>query len=295
MRVPCVLLSCDRAAVDGCGVVAWGKRMRLRGIDTNLIVALRALLVHRNVTRAGRDVGLSQSSMSHALARLRAQFDDPLLIAVGRELVLTERAKALVDPVADAVGRLERVFGRAEPFDPRTSQRVFHIAATDNLELYVLPRFATLLQRAAPRIDIRVRALPQDWVVRLQRGEIDLKLGRKYALSDALESQDLAHERFCCVVRRRHPAPSKPTLREYAALDHLLITPTAAPGVEPFGTVDSVLMKQNIRRRIRMTVSHFLVAPFVVASSDLALTAPSRLLAPFVKPLGLRRLGFRSN
>jgi DNA-binding transcriptional LysR family regulator len=37
-------------------------------------------------------------------------------------------------------------------------------------------------------------------------------------------------------------------------------------------------------------VPHFLVAPFVVANSDLLLTAPSRLLSPFVKPLNLRRL-----
>jgi hypothetical protein len=39
-----------------------------------------------------------------------------------------------------------------------------------------------------------------------------------------------------------------------------------------------------------MTVPHFLVAPFVVAGSDLALTAPARLLTSFVKLLGLRRL-----
>jgi DNA-binding transcriptional LysR family regulator len=264
--------------------------MQLRGVDTNLIIALRALIVHQNVTRAAKDVGLSQSSMSHALARLRAHFGDPLLVPVGRRLVLTDRGKSLVAPVADAVARLERVFARAEPFDPRTSQRVFRIAATDNLELYVLPHLAATLQKTAIGIDIRVCALPQDWVTALQRGDIDLKLGRKSEIPDTLESQDLSDEPFCCVVRRGHPARSRPTLREYAALDHLLITPTAPPGVEPSGVVDAVLAKQGLRRRIVMSVPHFLVAPFVVASSDLVLTAPVRLLAPFVKRLGLRRL-----
>ena len=47
--------------------------MFLHGIDTNLILALRALLAERNVTRAAKSVGLSQSSMSHALGRLRAK------------------------------------------------------------------------------------------------------------------------------------------------------------------------------------------------------------------------------
>src|ERR1700760_2267867 len=82
--------------------------MLLAGVDTNLIVALRALLVRQSVTRAAKDVGLSQSSMSHALARLRAHFADPLLVPVGRALVLTERAKQLQQPVADAVAQLER-------------------------------------------------------------------------------------------------------------------------------------------------------------------------------------------
>jgi DNA-binding transcriptional LysR family regulator len=264
--------------------------MQLRGIDTNLIVALHALLVHRNVTRAGKEVRLSQSSMSHALSRLRAHFGDPLLIPVGRELVLTERAKSLVEPVTDAVARLERVFGKVEPFDPATSRRVFRIAATDNLELYVLPKLAAILQKGAPCIDVRVCALPADWVTSLQRGDIDLKLGRQYAVPEALESQDLSYERFGCVVRSGHPARSKPTLHQYLALDHLLVAPTAPPGTEPSGVVDAALAKHGAQRRLRMTVPHFLVAPFVVASSDLALTAPARLLAPFIKLLRLRRL-----
>lgn len=197
--------------------------MLLRGVDTNLIIALRALLEHQNVTRAAKDVGLSQSSMSHALSRLRAHFDDPLLVPVGRRLVLTDRGKALVEPVADAVARLERVFTPAEVFDPKTSRRVFRIAATDNLELYVLPRLAATLRKSAPGIDIRVCALPDDWALALQRGDVDLKLGRKSAAPDTLESEVLSTETFGCVVRHGHKTKSRPSLREYAALDHLVI------------------------------------------------------------------------
>lgn len=264
--------------------------MQLRGIDTNLILPLRALLLHQSVTRAAKEVGLSQSSMSHALARLRAHFGDPLLVPAGRKLALTERAQRLIDPVAEAIARLERVFARSQPFDPRTSRRVFRLAATDNLELYVLPRLARVLAERAPGIDVRVCALPADWMMALRRGDIDLKLGRSSAVPDALESQVLSREPFTCVVRRGHRAPARPTLKEYAALDHLLIAPTATPGADPSGVVDALLAKKGLRRRVSMTVSHFLVAPFVVASSDLVLTAPTRLLAPFTKSLRLRTL-----
>lgn len=264
--------------------------MHLRGVDTNLIIALRALLVHRNVTRAAKEVGLSQSTMSHALARLRAHFDDPLLVPVGRELVLSERGKALVGPVADAVAHLERVFAPSEPFHPRTSKRAFRIASTDNVELYVLPRLAALLSKSAPGIDLQVCALPENWVAALQRGDIDLKLGRKYPVPETLVSQDLSRETFGCVVRRGHPAPAKPSLKQYAELDHVLVAPTAAPGAEAKGYIDGVLAKHRLRRRVVVTVPHFLVAPFIVESSDLALTAPVRLLEPFAKLLRLRRI-----
>lgn len=264
--------------------------MQLGGVDTNLVVPLLALLRHQSVTRAAREVGLSQSSMSHALARLRAHFADPLLVPAGRALVLTERGKALVESVASAVAALERVFAPPEPFHPRASRRVFHFAATDNLELYVLPYLAATLRAEAPGVELRVSALSDDWPAALERGDVDLKLGRKYAVPGSLESQDLSNERFACVVRRGHPAPARPTLREYADLDHIDVTPAIPPGLEPASRVDALLAKNNLRRRIVMTVPHFLVAAFVVARSDLALTAPSRLLRPFIAALGLRRL-----
>jgi DNA-binding transcriptional LysR family regulator len=264
--------------------------MQLRGVDTNLIVALSALLEQRSVTRAAKIVGLGQSSMSHTLARLRAHFDDPLLVKVGRELVLTDRAKSLIEPVAEAVATLERVFRQVEHFDPRTSLRVFRIAATDNLEFYLLPKLASLLHKSAPGVQVRVCALPADWTHALERGDIDLKLGRKYRVPSSLESEDLSHEVFACVVRRMHAAPARPTLEEYAALEHMIVTPTAGPADEPSSLIDSRLGQQGLRRRIVLSVPHFLVAPFVVASSDLVLTAPARLVKPFVKSLGLRRL-----
>jgi DNA-binding transcriptional LysR family regulator len=264
--------------------------MPLRGIDANLITALHALLSEQSVTRAAKRVGLGQSSMSHALARLRAHFDDELLAPVGRKLVLTERARSLREPVAAAVAQLERVFAPAERFVASTSQRTFRIASSDNLALYVLPKLMASLKRAAPGVDVRVCALPEDWQGALLRGEFDLKLGRKANVPTLLEQQELSNESFACVVRQGHPVSGKPRLRDYAALQHLLVTPTGGVGVDAVGVVDALLEKQGLRRRIALTVPHFLVAPFVVAQSDLVLTAPWRLLEPFITPLKLRRI-----
>lgn len=79
--------------------------MNLARLDLNLVVALRALLEERNVTRAGQRVGLSQPAMSAALARLRRHFDDDLQ-CVGRHVARLE-AETLLTALARRVGHLE--------------------------------------------------------------------------------------------------------------------------------------------------------------------------------------------
>lgn len=258
--------------------------MRLEGIDTHLVVALHALLAEQSVTRAARRVGITQPSMSHALAKLRAHFGDPLLVPTGRSLVLTERARALAAPVAAAISGLERVFGAAPHFEPKSAARTFRLATSDNLALFVLPRLAALLAREAPHVDVRCTSIGPDWADALRRGEIDLKLGRVEPTTDGLRTKLLLRESLVCVVRRGHPATrGRLTPARYASYDHLLVAPRGGDG----GIVDRALATRGLRRRIAMTVPHFVVAPFVVASSDLVLTISTRVATMLAPVLGL--------
>ncbi len=260
----------------------------LRGIDTNLVVALHALLHDPNVTRAAKTVGIGQSSLSHALARLRLHFGDPLLVKVGRGMVLTERAKALVGPVDTVVRDLTAVFAPPAAFDARTSRRCFRVVSTDNVEVFLLPHLMPLLAAEAPGVDLSFHHLRSDWQNELRRGACDLKLGRKAQLPDGLRNQDLLRERLVCVLRRGHPmAPmrKKPvTLERYLALGHVVVAPTTAVGEPVDDWVDRALRARKLSRRVALVVTHFLAAPFVVASSDLCLTVSESLVQAF-RPL----------
>jgi DNA-binding transcriptional LysR family regulator len=261
-------------------------RPNIAGIDTNLVVALDALLRERNVTRAAKRLGLGQSATSHALARLRAHFEDALLVRAGRELVLTERGRALAGPAADAVATLERVFAPPEAFDPKKSTRAFRIAATDNVELYVLPRLARILAREAPHVDLRFHHLPKDWPDALARSDFELKLGRKPRVEAPLKNQDLFRDRIVCVVRERHPVGKRMSVARYASLSHVLV----APGESGRGVIDDVLARQGLERRVAVTLPHFLVALHLVAASDHAITVPARLVAAAAPALRLRAI-----
>src|SRR5512138_1327898 len=76
----------------------------LRGFDLNLLVVFEVLMAERNVTRAAARLGRTQSAVSHSLARLRSQLDDPLLVKSGRQMEPTAAALAFFEqarPILD--------------------------------------------------------------------------------------------------------------------------------------------------------------------------------------------------
>jgi DNA-binding transcriptional LysR family regulator len=261
----------------------------LSGINTNLIVALHALLEEENVSRAAQAAGLGQSSMSYALSRLRAHFGDPLLVQDGRKMVPTRLARSLVGPVRQAVTHLERVFSGSSSFDPATSTRTFHVASTDNIELVLLPPLSRLLQADAPGIEVRIYSLAENWRSALKDGELDLKLGRSYDPGPGFIYQDLLRERIVGAVREAHPLKARRiSLERYASLRHIRISPTPRVIDTVADLIDAQLHAVGLVRNVVLTVPHFLVAPFIVASSDLMLTAPARVIEAFRRPLHLR-------
>ena len=109
----------------------------LRAIDLTLLPVLDALLRHRNATRAGDDVGLSQPAMSRALGRLRDVLDDPLLVRGPGGYLLSPRAEALRAPLAGMLAQLRGLLV-VPPFDPAAEQRLVRLAMTDVLaELFL--------------------------------------------------------------------------------------------------------------------------------------------------------------
>ena len=100
----------------------------LRSIDFRLLLAFDALIAERHVSRAAAAVGLSQPAMSHALAKLRQQFDDPLLARTSTGFEPTPRALELVDPVREAIRQVNRLFTGGSTFDPLTSSGHVHRA-----------------------------------------------------------------------------------------------------------------------------------------------------------------------
>ncbi len=262
--------------------------IHLSNLDLNLLVTLEVLLRKEGVTEAAKELGLSQSAVSHALGRLRDQFDDDLLVRSGRSMVLTEKARALEEPLRRALKSLQDVVTPEEPFDPGTDAATVTIAANDFAQFTLLPALMEALQERAPKMDLRVRdlggAAPTQ---RLAEGTVDLALtlGLPEHISPSLYRVDLFPIELVSVVRADHPrVEDRLTLEEYVELPHLLVSPRG----DDQGVVDLTLRQQGLSARRIALVPNFLVAPFIVARSDMVLTTSWRVVERFAPVLPLR-------
>jgi DNA-binding transcriptional LysR family regulator len=263
-------------------------RPKLSGIDLNLLVALDALLQEQSVTAAGRRIGLSQPAMSHALARLRDLVSDPLLTREGRALRRTAVAERLAPVVQRLLVEIETTLLGGRVFVPRRAVRTFRIATNDYCGAVLLPPLVERIRRAAPLVRMEIRAHRGPAPARdLARGEIDLGLGTFLEVDPTLKVRTLFEERFICMLRDGHPRlRGALTLARYVELEHLLVS---APGYG-LGVVDRELDWQGLKRRVAVQVPFFLVAPAIVARTDLVVTLPARLAHAASALHGLRVL-----
>src|SRR5437899_980759 len=105
--------------------------MHVEAFDLNLLLSFDALWTERHVTRAARRVGLTQSAMSHALGRLRTQFEDPLFQRTPRGLSPTARAHALAPSVTEALAIVRRAVESQTRFSAAALRRTFTIGTSD--------------------------------------------------------------------------------------------------------------------------------------------------------------------
>lgn len=257
--------------------------IELHNFDLNLLVAFDLLMEERNVSRAAERMFVTQSAMSHTLQRLRQQLDDPLLVKTPAGMKPTERALSLVEPVKSILRDIKRLIHAPEEFDPLQSSRRFVIAATDYMDLLVLPPLIERIAMAAPGIDIHVKRtelpFPES---ELEHSDLDVVLGFDTILKPApyLRKEKLFDDRMTCVVARKHPISRKKelTLEEYVSRKHMLISRTGTR----VGLIDEWLAERGLARRIALIVPHFLSAPFIVAKTDMILSLPERIANAFV-------------
>ncbi|MHB1872070.1 MAG: LysR family transcriptional regulator [Steroidobacteraceae bacterium] len=265
--------------------------LELRRFDLNLLISLDALLHEKNISRAAEKLYVSQPAMSAALHKLREYFNDPLLMRVGRTLELTPRGQSLVDPVREALLRIQATLGTQPQFDPATARREFSIIISEEALPDLLPALVRRLAVEAPGISCRVQLISESVLTRLEYGEADLSVCldslRLYAVRawpESLRMVRLRPVRWICAVDAHHPTVGDTlTAEQFFALPHAF----GAPNAYSVSTEELVRRLFDIDLTVQLAVPSLLHLPLVLAGTSYVATLPERVLmmAPAVAPL----------
>jgi len=223
--------------------------MRLRRLDLNLLVVFDVIMKERSIASAAERLHLSQSALSHALARFRKAMRDELFIREGGAMWPTARAVALAPIVQQA---LDSIVGALEPaaFVPARAARTFTIAASDYSCVVLVPRLVEAIARAAADIDLYVvPANRLDVIRQIDDGRVDLAIGWFGAVPARFGRVELFDEDYVFVVRTGHPLLSGELTPERAlGFPHVVVDYT---GNEEH-LIDGFLAERGVLRRVHV-------------------------------------------
>jgi LysR family nod box-dependent transcriptional activator len=259
--------------------------MQLNRFDLNLLIALDALLREKNVTRASEKLCVSQPAMSAALHKLRDYFGDQLLVRVGREMELSPRGLSLVEPVHEALLRIQAALGTQPSFEPGTAQREFTVIVSEEAVPGLLPAILQRVAAQAPQIRCRIELISQTALTRLEYGEADLclcldnvRLYEARAYPDSLRSIRLRSVRWLCAVDCDHPSVGDTlSAEQYYALPHVFGRPSGYPA----SAEELVRRIFDIDLTVHLTVPSLLHVPLVLAGTSYVATVPERVAGLF--------------
>ena len=264
-----------------------------RNLDLHLLRCLDALITERSVTLAAERIGISQPSMSNALARLRRLTKDVLLVRTSQGMVPTPRAHELLGSVQTGLRAFEDVLGQRGTFEPSAAKGSITVAASDYPGMLIFPRVLARLRREAPGLELRMR-LPDPLHVRewLTEGGCDIVVGYLPGMADGLHQKLLFSEPLVCALA----ADQHPTVGDHLSLDYFAQAQHVVFG-SPFGPkstlesmIDDVLSRLGVQRKVGVRVASALMSPHMVAHTQMLAVQPVVFARHFARLLPLRVL-----
>ena len=268
------------------------KSPNFRTLDLNLLRVFDEVMTERSLTRAARNLSLTQPAVSNALRRLRDTLGDELVQRSGQAMAPTPRALAIWPSVREALQQLQESLAPSE-FVPASANTTFVLAMADATAAELIPGLVETLELEAPGVSVRVVPLTtRDPRRLLDEESCDLAIGYFPSVLADITSQAQSGEampfnhlrlydgEYVCVMRTGHPLASGPlTLNRFCAARHMLVSFSG----RPYGFIDESLASLGRKRKVVLTVNQFFTAGRVVANSNLLTVLPRH----FVRVTGI--------
>jgi len=271
------------------------------GFDLNVLRVFEALHEEGGATRAALRLGVTQSAVSAALARLRHVYGDPLFTRTGRGLAPTLRAQELKPVISEALNKCRESLALGTAPQARYQGRSVVIGMSDDFEIALGPALIQAVARHAPGLRLAFRQTHSQIVAEMLMGrEIDLAITAGGLATRWLSHEALGEGGYACLVDPQVPPPPGPgnrrsrprkaiapslTLADYVARDHVLISSGGFIGV-----VDEVLAATGHKRRVIASTTHFAALPYLLKGTAAVATLPAHAAHAIAPMSGLQVL-----
>ncbi|MFJ4192576.1 LysR family transcriptional regulator [Pseudomonas sp. NPDC089534] len=258
-------------------------RNELRKADIKLMVVFETLMQERNLTRAAEKLFLVQPTISAALNRLRALFNDPLFIRVGHRMEPTARANEIIHYLSPALDAMSVALSLTQDFDPASSSTTFCIGLSDDVEYSLLPPLLRNIREEAPGVTIVVKQANY-WNISELLMSAEITAGVCLVRDLPANAKRKSLRRVQPMVVRADSSHDPLTLNEYCTRPHVVVSHVA--NISNFA--DEWLAAINRKRRVVLSVPQYSTLPALMEGTDLLCNLPDHLSLAMGKSSVLR-------
>lgn len=243
-------------------------------LDVKVLTMFAATYKTSSVSQAADNLGLSQSTISFNIAKLREHFKDPLFVRTSRGMEATPFAKDLHEQVVEVLASFRAMNKLQSIFNPASDARTFRIAMTDISQLVMLPSLLNRMRIVAPRMRLQVAHISSETTQMLERGDLDLAVGFMPQLNAGFHQQTFFNQKYVVLARAGHQASTDMTMKAYLAAEHIAVT---TPG-QGSSFLDRLLNESQLSRNVLLDVPNHLGVAELVAQTGLLVTVSERLV-----------------
>ncbi|WP_194436331.1 LysR family transcriptional regulator [Vibrio fluminensis] len=249
--------------------------LQWRNIDLNLLVTFSYLYRYRSVSAAAEKSFVSQSAMSHSLARLRQLFDDPLFERKGHKMEPTEHAHHISPIVTQLLDSITHNLLTKEHFSPQKYSGVCRIGLTDYAEFIFAPAIYDRIRQQAPSAQISfINVNRSNYVALTEQEKLDVVIGSMPILDDEFESQFLYTEKHVCLADSNALGlAGELSLEVFAGIEQALVSPDGSLATQ----VDKKLAEHGLSRRVTVASRNFLTVRSLLKQRRLIAIVPEKM------------------
>jgi DNA-binding transcriptional LysR family regulator len=223
-------------------------------------VTLRQLRVFIEVarlqsfSRAGDQIGLTQSAVSRCVRELEAEIGVKLVDRTTREVQLTDVGANLIASIPRLINDLDDALREIREIGEQRRGRVV-VAASPTVACRLMPGVVADCGRQFPYVTLGLRDdVQSDVVHKVRSGEVDFGVIIGPFAAEDLETEALTTDSFCVVVRRDHALAARDEVGWRELDGERLVMLDHASGSRPL--IDAVMIEQGVRAPVVQELGH---------------------------------------